>query len=56
MRLDAGAAERRRCTRHADLLAVKERLGHAAEQAGDVHAADVLKDAAARLRPVSPSS
>lgn len=33
-----------------------ERLVHAAQQAGDVHAADVLKDAAARLRPVSPSS
>ena len=32
-----------------------ERLVHAAEQAGDVHAADVLKDAAARLRPASES-
>ena len=33
-----------------------ERLVQAAEQAGDVHAADVLKDAAARLRQDSASS
>lgn len=33
-----------------------ERLVHAAEQAGAVHAADVLNDAAARLRPASESS
>ena len=33
-----------------------ERLVHAAEQAGDVHAADVLNDAAARLRQASESS
>ncbi len=33
-----------------------ECLVHAAEQAGDVHAADVLKDAAARLRQASESS
>ena len=33
-----------------------ERLVHAAEQAGDIHAADVLKDAAARLRQASESS
>ena len=32
-----------------------ERLVHAAEQAGDVHAADVLKDAAALLRHASES-
>ena len=32
-----------------------ERLIHAAEQAGDVHAADVLKDAAALLRQASES-
>ncbi len=32
-----------------------ERLVQAAEQAGDVHAADVLKDAAARLRQASDS-
>ena len=32
-----------------------ERLVQAAEQAGDVHAADVLKDAAARLRQASES-
>ncbi len=33
-----------------------ERLVHAAEQAGDVHAAGVLKDAAALLRQDSESS
>lgn len=33
-----------------------ERLVQAAEQAGDVHATDVLKDAAARLRQDSASS
>ena len=33
-----------------------ERLVHAAEQAGDVHAADVLNDAAARLRQASEST
>ena len=33
-----------------------ERLVHAAEQAGDGHAADVLKDAAALLRQASESS
>ena len=33
-----------------------ERLVHAAEQAGDVHAADVLNDVAARLRQASESS